>query len=204
MSTEPKRNSQGCPVGDSSDWDLAPVCGQRGAPGQVQAAHAMETATGTPENALDLWIVRQPIVFSGRYPAMAITVNGAVPGSLIHLREGQNFVVRVHNTLTEDISIHWHGLLLPAAMDGVPDRWCGGGGAVAASRMQAERREGSGLNRLMGLLRYEIRRETAPCVGLSWSRSLAGTADLARMEQVSAADWSLLTGLRLWVPHRFF
>ncbi|WP_423140838.1 copper resistance system multicopper oxidase [Parablastomonas sp. CN1-191] len=50
----------------------------------------------------------------------AIGINGTVPGPLIRLKEGQRVRLRVTNTLTEDSSIHWHGLLVPFAMDGVP------------------------------------------------------------------------------------
>ena len=47
-------------------------------------------------------------------------VNGSVPGPLIRLREGQNVRFNVANYLREDTSIHWHGLLVPFQMDGVP------------------------------------------------------------------------------------
>ena len=47
-------------------------------------------------------------------------VNGSVPGPLIRLREGQNVKFNVTNHLREDTSIHWHGLLVPFQMDGVP------------------------------------------------------------------------------------
>ncbi|MDQ8756760.1 copper resistance system multicopper oxidase [Sphingosinicella sp. LHD-64] len=50
----------------------------------------------------------------------AITVNGTLPAPLVRLREGQNVRLHVTNTLDEDTSIHWHGLLLPFQMDGVP------------------------------------------------------------------------------------
>ena len=50
----------------------------------------------------------------------AIGINGTVPAPLIRLREGQNVRLRVENTLDEDSSIHWHGLILPFQMDGVP------------------------------------------------------------------------------------
>ena len=50
----------------------------------------------------------------------ATTINGTVPGPLIRLREGGEAVLRVHNRLEEDTSIHWHGLILPPEMDGVP------------------------------------------------------------------------------------
>ncbi len=50
----------------------------------------------------------------------ATTVNGTMPGPLIRLVEGQEADLRVTNSLREDSSIHWHGLILPAKMDGVP------------------------------------------------------------------------------------
>ena len=50
----------------------------------------------------------------------AIAINGTVPGPLIRLRQGQNVRISVTNTLEEDTSIHWHGLLVPFHMDGVP------------------------------------------------------------------------------------
>lgn len=49
-----------------------------------------------------------------------IAVNGSVPGPLIRLREGQNVRLNVTNNLKADTSIHWHGLLVPFHMDGVP------------------------------------------------------------------------------------
>lgn len=50
----------------------------------------------------------------------AVTMNGTVPAPLIRLREGQDVRIAVTNTLEEDTSIHWHGLILPFQMDGVP------------------------------------------------------------------------------------
>jgi CopA family copper-resistance protein len=58
------------------------------------------------------------IVEGRRGPGIA--VNGSVPGPLIRLREGQNVRLNVTNHLDADTSIHWHGLLLPFQMDGVP------------------------------------------------------------------------------------
>ena len=50
----------------------------------------------------------------------AVTVNGTLPAPLLRLREGQDVRIHVTNSLDEDTSIHWHGLLLPFQMDGVP------------------------------------------------------------------------------------
>ena len=50
----------------------------------------------------------------------AITMNGTIPGPLLRLKEGQNVRISVRNELDEDTSIHWHGVLVPFRMDGVP------------------------------------------------------------------------------------
>jgi CopA family copper-resistance protein len=52
--------------------------------------------------------------------AEATMFNESIPGPLVRLREGQEAVMRVTNLLDEDTSLHWHGLLVPADMDGVP------------------------------------------------------------------------------------
>ena len=59
---------------------------------------------------------------------------------------------------------------------------------------------GSGLNYVEpGLrLRYEVRREFAPYVGLDWLRRLGGTARLARGDGQDAGDLALVTGVRVW------
>ncbi|HWA23726.1 MAG TPA: multicopper oxidase domain-containing protein [Caulobacterales bacterium] len=49
-----------------------------------------------------------------------MSINGQVPGPLLRFREGQDVVIHVRNTTRETTSIHWHGFLIPAAMDGVP------------------------------------------------------------------------------------
>lgn len=74
---------------------------------------------GDRNAAMDLRIQRTALPIGAR-EAHAVTINGSIPGPLVRLREGQNAVLRVINELDEDTSIHWHGLLLPAGMDGVP------------------------------------------------------------------------------------
>lgn len=54
-------------------------------------------------------------------PLKRITVNGQFPAPLLEFEEGDDAVIHVHNNLkNKDSSIHWHGLLLPGLMDGVP------------------------------------------------------------------------------------
>ncbi len=67
----------------------------------------------------DLTIDSMSVDFTGkRRTAMAI--NGSIPGPLLRWREGDTVTLRVRNRLPQDTSIHWHGILLPANMDGVP------------------------------------------------------------------------------------
>ena len=82
------------------------------------------TRTGIQSSALsgeviDLIISEAAFTLGGR-TAAAMTINGTIPGPLIRLKEGQEVTLRVKNQLKEISSIHWHGLLLPAPMDGVP------------------------------------------------------------------------------------
>ena len=92
---------------------LLPAWAQTGTPG---LRSDLPTLTG-PDIALT--VGRSPFTVNGRTGG-AITLNGVLPGPLIRLREGQNARLSVTNTLDEDTSIHWHGLLLPFQMDGVP------------------------------------------------------------------------------------
>ena len=57
---------------------------------------------------------------TGGRSAHAITINGTLPAPLIRLKEGQTVRLAVTNKLQEDTSIHWHGLIVPFQMDGVP------------------------------------------------------------------------------------
>jgi CopA family copper-resistance protein len=68
----------------------------------------------------DLDIGVMPVNFTG-ITRPAITINGYLPAPVLRWREGDTVTVRVTNRLRDAItSIHWHGILLPANMDGVP------------------------------------------------------------------------------------
>jgi len=67
----------------------------------------------------ELLIGQTPVNITGR-PRTALTINGSLPGPLLRWREGDTVTLRVRNRLEQDTSIHWHGILLPANMDGVP------------------------------------------------------------------------------------
>lgn len=81
-----------------------------GSPGELDA-----TAPG----GIDLVVDRVRMWVDGGV-GEAVTVDGSIPGPVIRMKEGEEAVIRVHNRMDEATSIHWHGILLPYTMDGVP------------------------------------------------------------------------------------
>ena len=70
----------------------------------------------------DFKVQRTTLNPDGQKPMPGITVNGVMPGPEIRVKRGEQLRIRTANRLTDQpTSIHWHGLLVPAAMDGVPD-----------------------------------------------------------------------------------
>lgn len=81
------------------------------------AAHsAVTTLCGT---SFDLDIGYRNVNFTGR-ERPATVINGSIPGPVLRWQEGDRVTLRVTNHLAHDTSIHWHGMILPADMDGVP------------------------------------------------------------------------------------
>lgn len=72
--------------------------------------------TGTD---FDLYIGELPVNITGA-ARTAMAINGSLPGPVLRWREGDTVTLRVRNRLKQDTSIHWHGIILPANMDGVP------------------------------------------------------------------------------------
>jgi CopA family copper-resistance protein len=92
---------------------LLPTWARSATPG---LAPAMPTFTGPN---IDLAVSHDHLAVDGRH-GHVVTINGTVPGPLLRLREGQTVRLSVRNDLAEDTSIHWHGVLVPFQMDGVP------------------------------------------------------------------------------------
>jgi FtsP/CotA-like multicopper oxidase with cupredoxin domain len=82
----------------------------------LDAAGQLNELNGTE---FELFIGETPVNFTSQ-PRTALTINGGVPGPLLRWREGDTVTLRVRNRLKDSTSIHWHGILLPANMDGVP------------------------------------------------------------------------------------
>ncbi|ASZ12740.1 multicopper oxidase domain-containing protein [Chitinophaga pendula] len=79
-------------------------------------ARAQEASSTT---TYDLYISDTTVNYTGKV-RHAMAINGQIPGPVLHFREGDTAVIRVHNTMMHESSVHWHGLLLPNEMDGVP------------------------------------------------------------------------------------
>jgi CopA family copper-resistance protein len=94
------------------------------APGRLLAA-GQERQAILRGTEFDLEIAPTPVNFTGS-PQVASAVNGQVPGPILYWREGDTVTLRVTNRLPVTSSIHWHGILVPAEMDGVPGISFGG------------------------------------------------------------------------------
>ncbi len=92
-------------------------------PSWLQAAVSSTTSLGSAPvlsgREIDLVIAETPVNFTG-VTRMATTINGSIPAPTLRLREGDEVTIRVTNRLAVSTSIHWHGILLPYQMDGVP------------------------------------------------------------------------------------
>lgn len=67
----------------------------------------------------DLSIGEMPVNITGKRRT-AMVINGGLPGPLLRWKEGETVTLRVRNKLDAATSIHWHGMILPPNMDGVP------------------------------------------------------------------------------------
>ncbi|TDO23270.1 multicopper oxidase domain-containing protein [Pedobacter duraquae] len=95
----------------------------------AQAQHKMQMKTPEREKntaavnknttRYDLYITDTTVNYSGK-PAMAMAINGQIPGPPLTFTEGDTAEVHVHNLTHMETSIHWHGVFLPNYMDGVP------------------------------------------------------------------------------------
>jgi FtsP/CotA-like multicopper oxidase with cupredoxin domain len=86
---------------------------------RLPAAADINPDPGVVELNLEARPAPQSYVAGG--PTMMWTFDGLVPGPLIRARVGNRVVVHFSNGLPEETTIHWHGLRISAAMDGMPD-----------------------------------------------------------------------------------
>jgi FtsP/CotA-like multicopper oxidase with cupredoxin domain len=86
------------------------------------ALRGSDAAPATSKNEFNLTAAPGRVSLVGRpHPATNIwCYDNAVPGPVIRVRQGERLRVVVKNGLPEDTTVHWHGVRLPNAMDGVP------------------------------------------------------------------------------------
>jgi CopA family copper-resistance protein len=90
-----------------------------GLPSKELFAAAQKRLITLRGNKFQLNIGSQTVNFTGT-PSLATTVNGSLPAPILRWREGDVVTLNVTNRLAVTSSIHWHGIILPNAMDGVP------------------------------------------------------------------------------------
>ncbi len=81
------------------------------------AVNANASLAGTVEFHLEL--APRKVTIDNR-TADALTINGTLPGPLLRFREGDDVTIHVTNRMKDLSALHWHGLLVPPGMDGVP------------------------------------------------------------------------------------
>ncbi|VAV88121.1 Multicopper oxidase [hydrothermal vent metagenome] len=103
-------------VGGVAGLSMAMPAWARGTSGGTLARKGSDVLSG---EYIKMLVTNTHFNVDGR-TGKTVSVNGTLPGPLIRLKEGQKFVADIVNRTDEDTSVHWHGLLLPFEMDGVP------------------------------------------------------------------------------------
>lgn len=85
----------------------------------AQQSSVRQNPTTLSGRYFDISIGYQNVNFTGQQ-GIATSINGSIPAPTLRWREGDEVVLRVTNNLVEDSSLHWHGMILPSNMDGVP------------------------------------------------------------------------------------
>ncbi|HVA19113.1 MAG TPA: copper resistance system multicopper oxidase [Solirubrobacteraceae bacterium] len=93
-------------------------------PGLGHALPAQAASPRVPRQVLqgtrfDLDLQYAAVNITGK-PRTAMLINGSLPGPILHWREGDVLTLRVTNRLAVPTSLHWHGVIVPNGMDGVP------------------------------------------------------------------------------------
>jgi FtsP/CotA-like multicopper oxidase with cupredoxin domain len=85
---------------------------------EVSVTSLKEISTSVPTKTFTLTAEEKDIALSGK-TFHALTYNGQLPGPLLRVQQGDRVIVHVKNKLTEGVTIHWHGVAVPNAEDGV-------------------------------------------------------------------------------------
>src|SRR3974377_2411542 len=90
----------------------------------IAATAVCPTFAGSVEPDQQLKLVTKPArvpIVGSKHPQTEVwSYDGQIPGPTIRAKQGRPLRVNVENNLTEDTTVHWHGIRLPNTMDGVP------------------------------------------------------------------------------------
>ncbi|MBU3026078.1 multicopper oxidase domain-containing protein [Zobellia galactanivorans] len=86
---------------------------------QIISNKSEENIDNWPERIYDLTIGYETVNYTGK-DVKAMSFNGSIPGPTLEFNEGEFAIINVTNTMDEETSVHWHGLILPNFYDGVP------------------------------------------------------------------------------------
>lgn len=111
-----RRFIEGLAAGTAVAALLPPISTSRARTAGYGGSRGLPELSGTE---FDLFVEPTRVNVTGN-PRIATLVNGLMPGPILRWREGDTVTLRVTNRLRVPTSIHWHGIYVPAAMDGVP------------------------------------------------------------------------------------
>lgn len=104
------QNDHNMPANKENDLSVKSLGYEKRKPGSIHIGKKVE---------YDLYINDTMVNFTGKH-RHAIAINGKIPAPTITFTEGDTAIIRVHNLMKMETSIHWHGILLPNKEDGVP------------------------------------------------------------------------------------
>jgi CopA family copper-resistance protein len=106
---------QAMPTGQAANGPATPP------PDQDLRGHVVMPRTGHAGHRVeyDLYVDERQVNYTGK-TRLAIAINGQIPAPTLRFTEGDTAIIRVHNQMNVETSIHWHGILLPNQYDGVP------------------------------------------------------------------------------------
>jgi FtsP/CotA-like multicopper oxidase with cupredoxin domain len=106
----------------SHDTTVSPLADTHAGDGKLipVSAYVSHPSPGTPTDKFTLTAETKTITLAPGKTENAMTFNGAAPGPLLTVKQGDMVEVTVHNHLKVPITVHWHGIAVPGAEDGVP------------------------------------------------------------------------------------
>lgn len=106
-------------TGLASTTALSMLNGGGFANAQQDSGRSLYEQSSLSGNGFNLSIDYLPVNYTGK-SRQATAINGSVPAPILRWKEGERVTLNVQNNMAMDSSIHWHGIILPSNMDGVP------------------------------------------------------------------------------------